>query len=145
MTKTYRYLIVALFAIACIAVGQGRIVRAQQGVMTYLPLALKAEVAPTEPTPVPPPDYEQQVLAIVNQIRAENGCGPLQAEVHLMAAAEGHGTDMAVNDFFSHAGSDGSSPWERMARAGYGGYSNAAENIAAGYSTPERSHGGLDE
>jgi uncharacterized protein YkwD len=44
---------------------------------------------------------------------------------------------MAQNDFFSHTGSDGSSFTDRLIRAGYT-FSAAAENIAAGTTTPER-------
>ncbi len=43
---------------------------------------------------------------------------------------------MAINDFFDHTGSDGSSPGDRIHEAGYQ-YSRAAENVAAGYTTPE--------
>jgi len=42
---------------------------------------------------------------------------------------------MACNHFFSHTGSDGSSPFDRMSRQGYS-FSAAAENIAAGYGSP---------
>ena len=41
---------------------------------------------------------------------------------------------MVINNFFSHTGSDGSNPGQRIAAAGYS-YSWWAENIAAGYST----------
>ena len=46
---------------------------------------------------------------------------------------------MACNDFFSHTGSDGSTPWERAVRAGY--YpSYLGENLYMGsgsYNTPK--------
>lgn len=38
---------------------------------------------------------------------------------------------MARNNFFDHKGSDGSMPWDRVARTGYR-YSTAGENIAGG-------------
>ena len=41
---------------------------------------------------------------------------------------------MATNDFFSHTGSDGSSPFDRIAAAGFTG-SPQGENIAAGYAS----------
>ena len=53
----------------------------------------------------------------------------------LDAAAYGHSQDMGVNNFLSHTGSNGSTPWDRMRAAGYQ-YSSAGENIAAGYSSP---------
>ena len=81
-------------------------------------------------------DFGEQVVALVNQERAGAGCPPLAIDERLVAAAQGHSEDMAANDFFSHTGSDGSEPWERMEAAGYD-WSRAAENIAAGYPTPE--------
>lgn len=42
---------------------------------------------------------------------------------------------MACNGFFSHTGSDGSSPSQRISRQGYH-WSAIAENIAAGYGDP---------
>ncbi|NKQ35806.1 MAG: CAP domain-containing protein [Chloroflexi bacterium] len=92
----------------------------------YLPLI-------TKPNTLQP--FEQEVLDLVNQERANAGCNPVTANEKLVAAARGHSDDMAVNDFFSHTGSDGSSPWERIARQGYS-LGNGGENIAAGHSTP---------
>ena len=85
----------------------------------------------------------QAMLAAVNQARATaRRCGattyaaapPLTLSSQLTAAAQAHSTDMATRNFFSHTGSDGSSPWVRITRTGYR-YSYAGENIAAGYST----------
>ena len=45
-----------------------------------------------------------------------------------------HSADMAINNYFSHTGSDGSTPWDRVSKAGFSG-SPLGENIAAGYST----------
>ena len=59
------------------------------------------------------------VVDLVNQERAKVGCSPLAMNTALNNAALGHSEDMARNDFFDHTGSDGSSPWDRMARAGY--------------------------
>ena len=50
--------------------------------------------------------------------------------------AQGHSQDMADHNFMAHNGSDGSSPFDRMQRAGYR-FSFAGENVAAGQSTPE--------
>ena len=122
------------------------IAAAQSGTSTvYLPLVFNPQptLTPT-PTPVPSPtptptptsDFAEQVVVLVNQERAANGCGPVTMESRLRAAAQGHSEDMALNDFFSHTGSDGSSPWDRIHAQGYQ-YSTAGENIAAGYSTPE--------
>ena len=51
---------------------------------------------------------------------------------------------MACNDFFSHYGSDGSSPFDRMAWSGFS-YTAAAENIYAGggsYNSPQQAFNG---
>ena len=48
---------------------------------------------------------------------------------------------MALQDFFSHTGIDGSTMTQRIGVAGYQ-FSSAAENIAAGYTTPEEVVGG---
>ena len=80
---------------------------------------------------------EQQVLALVNAKRAtKKGCKPLTLNVSLTFAARAHSQDMMNHNYFSHTGSDGSSPWVRIKQAGYF-YSAAGENIAAGFATPQ--------
>jgi uncharacterized protein YkwD len=78
---------------------------------------------------------EAEVAVLTNQERAKVGCPALRISSQLDAAAEGHSADMAVNDYFSHTSLDGRSPWDRINATGYS-FSRAAENIAAGYSTP---------
>lgn len=99
------------------------------GGLYYLYLPIIA----TTPTP---PSFAEQVITIVNAERAITGCNPLTINNMLVTAAQGHSQDMAQNDFFSHNGSNGSSPWDRMEAAGYS-FSAAGENIAAGQETPE--------
>ena len=77
-----------------------------------------------------------QVLDETNIYRSQYGCPPLTLNQQLVSAAQGHSDDMALNDFFSHTGSDGSSPWQRISSTGYD-YTQAAENIAAGHSTAQ--------
>ena len=84
----------------------------------------------------PVPDTVMEVVRETNYRRSLYGCPPLMLNQQLLAAGQSHSDDMAINDFFSHTGSDGSSPWQRIQAAGYS-YSLAAENIAAGYSTPQ--------
>jgi uncharacterized protein YkwD len=83
------------------------------------------------------PNFQDQVMARVNQERWNNGqLPPLKRNDLLDAAAIGHSVNMGVRNFFAHCDLDtGTSPWNRMVAAGYV-YSYAAENIAAGYSTP---------
>jgi len=57
-----------------------------------------------------------------------------------MNSARAHSTDMAVNNFVNHTGSDGSTAWQRMQRAGYVGHWGG-ENIYGGYNTtPEQAY-----
>lgn len=89
-------------------------------------------------------EYENQVLTLVNQKRAAGAtCGgtayppaaALTFDERLRCAARKHSKDMGTTNTFSHTGSNGSTPWQRINNAGYT-YTAAAENIAAGYSTP---------
>jgi uncharacterized protein YkwD len=81
---------------------------------------------------------EQAFLGIINQYRAQNGLGALTACTSLNRAAQGHSEDMRDNNYFSHNGLNGSSPWERSCDACYelgcGPMTAMAENIAAGNS-----------
>jgi uncharacterized protein YkwD len=75
-----------------------------------------------------------KMVAAINKQRALYGLKPVVANAKLNTAAQKHSKDMATNDFFSHTGSDGSSPFTRMTRESYN-YTYAMENIAAGYAT----------
>jgi uncharacterized protein YkwD len=81
-----------------------------------------------------PSEVELEVVTLLNQERANENLPPLTIDMRLMDAARRHNSDMALHDFFSHTGSDGSSPFDRIADAGYP-YRSAGENIAAGYRT----------
>lgn len=74
--------------------------------------------------------FENQVVELINQERSARSLPALTANSSLRLAARRHSEDMACNDFFSHAGSDGSTLASRLLSAGYS-YSWAAENIAA--------------
>jgi uncharacterized protein YkwD len=85
----------------------------------------------------------RQVLALTNRARAHaRTCGrrrfppapPLTLSAALSRAARAHARDMAAHGFFGHAGSDGSSPAERVTRTGYR-WSMVGENIASGVPT----------
>lgn len=77
-----------------------------------------------------------RVVALVNEARAAAGCKPLRVDDRLTKAAQAHSTDMVERGYFSHTTPDGVDPSARMRAAGFdGGF--AAENIAAGQSTPE--------
>jgi uncharacterized protein YkwD len=88
-------------------------------------------------------DIRDEFLAAVNQARSVNQiCGstpygpapPVSWSDDLAMAAYLHSEDMALNDFFSHTGSDGSSAGQRISRQGYP-WITYGENIAVGYPT----------
>lgn len=87
---------------------------------------------------------EAEVLRLVNQARGTaRTCGsskykaakPLRGDATLARVATAHSKDMANHDYFSHYSRGGSSPFQRMKRAGYR-YDFAGENIAAGFFSP---------
>ena len=90
-----------------------------------LVLALAVAGSPVQAGPA------ESVLSAVNAARAKAGCEPLRLNGKLTAAAKGHATAMAEQNFFGHAGKDGSRFSNRIKRQGYS-YRAAAENIAAG-------------
>ena len=88
-------------------------------------------------------DIRDEFLTAVNQARSVNQiCGttpyspaaPVSWSENLAMAAYLHSEDMALNNFFSHTGSDGSSAGQRISRQGYP-WRTYGENIAAGNPT----------
>ena len=65
--------------------------------------------------------FEQEVLDLINEERANYGLAPLTVSYALEISSGNHSVDMVSNDFMSHTGSDGSSYWDREVRAGYTG------------------------
>jgi uncharacterized protein YkwD len=90
--------------------------------------------------PGPAGEVSARALELVNAARAKRRkCGsttfqpapPLKLAPLLERAALAHAKDMAKHSSFSHTGSNGSRPADRVTRAGYV-WRNVAENIAAG-------------
>lgn len=79
-----------------------------------------------------PLSIEQELIKLINQERQKHNLSPLESHDALATAAKRHSKDMAENNFLSHTGSDGSSPFTRIRDAGYP-YRTAGENVAAGY------------
>lgn len=75
-----------------------------------------------------------RVLDSVNSLRAARAAVPLTLNAQLNAAAATHSRDMAAQNRPWHFGSDGSSPYDRAQRAGYGGRV-LGENISETYET----------
>lgn len=70
------------------------------------------------------------LVNLINSYRAENGLNPLVTQAQLMTAAAIHSQDQATSQFDGHTGSDGSSPTDRIVRAGYTNWSSWSENVA---------------
>jgi uncharacterized protein YkwD len=89
-----------------------------------------SSAVPSLPTAPGNPQFENEVVALVNAERGRAHCQPVRNDERLRAAARAHSVDMATNNFVNHTGSDGSSPLDRMQRAGYG--QGLSEDIARG-------------
>jgi uncharacterized protein YkwD len=77
--------------------------------------------------------YLNEIANLVNNARAQAGLAGLALNAQLAAAAQGHSIDMACHGFIGHNGSDGSTPSQRIAAAGYAA-SRASEIIyGSGY------------
>lgn len=88
------------------------------------------------PTPCPIPALlpeEQALVEWINIARLNEGLPPVTIDMRLVEAARAHSRDMAANQRLVHTGSDGSTPQERMAQAGYQ-YAEASQLIAGGES-----------
>ena len=75
-----------------------------------------------------------RMLDSVNALRRNAGLAELQFNSALNAAAATHSRDMSVQNRPWHFGSDGSSPLDRVTRAGYSGQM-LGENISETYET----------
>ena len=68
--------------------------------------------------------YEDRVVQLVNSERRKAKCEALRMHPQLRAAARSHSADMLTHDFSRSQGSDGSSPQDRVSRAGYSGFAD---------------------
>ena len=94
-----------------------------------LPPATPGPIPTNTPVAMPPGNTWQQCQAnminAINRTRDQFGVPILLApNERLTKAAEIHNQDMVSHNFFSHTGSDGSTPEQRVARVAY-----AAENV----------------
>jgi uncharacterized protein YkwD len=89
------------------------------------------------------PAMAAKVVSLTNAARVKRGCGRLRTDARLTRSARVHSLEMARSGRFTHNSPDGSSPWDRMERAGY--RAGAAENIGRGYTSPDEAvRGWLD-
>jgi len=78
----------------------------------------------------------EKARRLINQYRRQKGLRPLQLNSKLTVAAKSHSRDLARWDRISHYGSDGSDPWDRVAKTGFSA-KLAAENVGTGQTTLE--------
>ncbi|WP_298787080.1 CAP domain-containing protein [uncultured Marinococcus sp.] len=81
-------------------------------------------------------EFEQEVVRLTNEVRAENGLEPVEADSSLQSVADAKSQDMIENDYFAHESPTYGSPFEMMQEFGVS-YDGAGENIAAGQDTPQ--------
>ena len=77
-----------------------------------------ADLAPADPALAALTPLEVQVLALVNGARAERGVAPLEWDATMTDVARDHATEMMRTGVISHTSADGSTPAQRMRRAG---------------------------
>ncbi|HET9745128.1 MAG TPA: CvpA family protein [Chitinophagaceae bacterium] len=77
----------------------------------------------------PKPDYEAQMLALVNKERVKHGLKPLQPDPVLVPVARAHSQDMFAKGYFAHDNLEGQDPFDRM-RAANVPFRAAGENLA---------------
>ena len=88
---------------------------------SLVPAATASACAGSRSRPAPA-SLERAVRAtvcLINEARNDHGLGDLRATGALEKAAVGHSRDMVRNDFFSHDSPTGSTPKQRIDRAGY--------------------------
>jgi uncharacterized protein YkwD len=98
-----------------------------------------------DPATVVNGEFEAQVAQLVNQERAKNNLPPLKLVSPLTASARHHAMDMAVDNYFDHNSMDPvggkltvvCGTFDRVS-LWYKGWSGAAENIAAGFNSPQQ-------
>ena len=76
----------------------------------------------------------ENVLALMNEYRAENGLGPLREDERLAGAASDRLRHMEDLGYWSHEAPDGMSPFVWLAARDYS-YATAGENLASGFET----------
>ncbi len=147
--RAFRFLnLLAAFALlpfgakAGVSIDQPVIIVAPSAV--HIPLSTEWEgCQPPQPELVNS-EFENQVVALVNQTREAASLPPLKRVANLDYAARAHGLDMAQDGYFNHDTYDliGADlqwvcSWFTRVAARYAAWNYLAENIAWGYPTPE--------
>ena len=104
------------------------------------PIPTEAPTQPPTQKPQAPSEssalsaYEQEVVALTNEYRAQYGLAPLTADVRLSEIARQKSQDMHDKRYFDHHSPTYGTPFEMMNSFGVT-YRTAGENIAMGYRT----------
>ncbi len=77
--------------------------------------------------------YPGEIVNLINKARTDAGLPALTVNAQLAAAAQSHSIDMACFSLLSHSGSNGSTPAQRAADAGYPGSLVEEMIYASGY------------
>ena len=133
-TITTRIATLALTLLSLIPVSAAHVVAPSVGEQSGVALASTVTISA----------FDKSLLKQVNLARAsKHVCGtqtfkaakPVVWNTKLAAAAQGHSTEMATQNYLSHNSANGASAFTRIKATGYK-YTAAGENIAAGYNTP---------
>ncbi len=90
---------------------------------------------------VPHQSFQEQVVSLVNDERQKSDIAPLMINLKLSRVANLKAADIRDNNYFSHYSPQYGTPFEMLKSFG-GSYQYAAENIAAGYITPQEAFEG---
>lgn len=121
------------------ALGESEPPIGQHGIQSSSSVGCGGEIMPSSNT-----QFETRVVQLINEIRLANGLLPLKRMSTLDNASRFHATDMATDDYFSHTTHDRVNgqlvevcAWSNRVQNYYSNYNRLAENIAAGYNSPE--------
>ncbi|MFJ2753665.1 CAP domain-containing protein [Streptomyces sp. NPDC087297] len=82
------------------------------------------------------PSFQVALKDLVNGIRSERRIHPVSVDARLSGAAQLHSQEMATMRNLTHIGSDGSTPGQRISRAGYKRRA-VGENVAFNQKSPQ--------
>ena len=77
----------------------------------------------------PKPNYEAEMLKMINEERQKHGLKPLQADPEMLQVARAHSQDMFAKGYFAHDDPEGKDPFDRMKAANIR-FEAAGENLA---------------
>jgi len=91
-----------------------------------------AATAPASTAPPASAAWQADMLAAVNKLRTDRGLVPLALCANLNKSAQSYADVLVTTGNISHTGPDGSDLRQRIQAAGYLGWTNIGENLAAG-------------